>query len=77
MLALVIANGYLVKQTTDDRQHGARVGPDGSRGRAFAIGAAVQYRLGEASVDLRLLKEYAVRNRATGSSVWAKVVVPL
>ncbi|MBB3228091.1 hypothetical protein FHW69_002726 [Luteibacter sp. Sphag1AF] len=70
-------NGYLVKQTTDDRQYSARVGPDGMRGRVFAIGPALEYKLGSTIVDFKALKEFAVRNRAQGSSIWAKVVVPL
>nr|WP_063571708.1 transporter [Luteibacter rhizovicinus] len=69
-------NGYLIKQTTDDREHGARAGPDGSRGRVFAFGPAAQYRFGKASLDFKLVKEFAVRNRAEGSSLWAKLVVP-
>lgn len=70
-------NGYVIKQTTDDRQYGSRVGPDGFRGRVLAIGPAAHYEFGKASIDLKVLKEYSVRNRAEGTSVWAKAVVPL
>ena len=69
-------NGYLIKQTTNDRQYGSRVGTDGFRGRVFAIGPAAHYELGKTSIDLKVLREYAVRNRAEGTSVWAKAVVP-
>jgi hypothetical protein len=69
-------NGYVIKQTTDDRQYGTRVSPDGFRGRVFAIGPAAQYRFGKASIDFKLVREFAVRNRAEGSSLWAKLVVP-
>lgn len=70
-------NGYVVKQTTDDREYGKQVGTDGFRGRVVAIGPAAQYRMGNALLDLKVVKEYAVRNRAEGSSIWAKLVVPM
>lgn len=70
-------NGYFIKQTTDDRLRGVRVGPDGFRGRVFAVGPAAHYEFGKTSIDLKLLKEHSVRNRSEGTSLWAKAVVPL
>ena len=69
-------NGYFVKQTTDDTQYGHAVNGDGFRGQAFAIGPAARVQLGKAGLEVRLLKEFAVRNRPEGSSLWAKLVLP-
>ncbi|MGP7794501.1 SphA family protein [Sphingomonas sp. CLY1604] len=70
-------NGYLLRQTTDDRQAGILVGSDGFRGRVDAIGPALQWRIGRTIVDLKALKEFNARNRAEGTSLWLKVVAPL
>lgn len=69
-------NGYYVNQTTDDYQHGMPVDGDGFRGRVAAIGPAAHYQFGKVGLDLKVLKEFAARNRTEGTSVWAKVVVP-
>jgi hypothetical protein len=69
-------NGYYLKQTTDDIQHGLRVDGDGHRGKVAAIGPAMHYQLGKVGLDFKVLKEFGARNRAQGSSVWAKAVVP-
>ncbi|WP_293764905.1 transporter [uncultured Aquitalea sp.] len=69
-------NGYFIKQTTDDVQNGAAVAGNGFRGQAFAIGPAVRAQWGGVGLEVRVLKEFAVRNRPEGSSVWAKLVTP-
>jgi hypothetical protein len=69
-------NGYFLNQTTDDYQSGAPVNGDGFRGRVMAIGPAAHFQYGKVGVDLKVFKEFAARNRAEGTSVWAKVVVP-
>jgi hypothetical protein len=69
-------NGYYLNQTTDDYQFGSPVNGDGFRGRVAAIGPAAHYQFGKVGLDLKVLKEFAARNRAEGTSVWAKVVVP-
>jgi hypothetical protein len=70
-------NGYLLRQTTDDRRGGIPVGSDGFRGRVDAIGPALQWRIGRSIVDFKALKEFHARNRAEGTSLWLKVVAPL
>lgn len=69
-------NGYYLNQITDDYQYGAPVNGDGFRGRVAAIGPAAHFQYGKVGVDLKAIKEFAARNRAEGTSVWAKVVVP-
>jgi hypothetical protein len=70
-------NGYYLRQTTDDRQHGATVNGDGNRTQVVAIGPAARYQFTHASLEVKVLKEFAARNHSEGESVWAKVVVPL
>ncbi|WP_375507363.1 transporter [uncultured Caballeronia sp.] len=69
-------NGYYVNQTTDDYQHGRPVDGDGYRGQVAAIGPAAHYQFSKVGVDLKVLKEFAARNRTEGTSIWAKLVVP-
>ncbi len=69
-------NGYFVNQTTDDYQYGSPVNGDGFRGRVVAIGPAANFQYKGMSVDLKILKEFAARNRPEGTSVWMKAVVP-
>ena len=38
--------------------------------------AAQQVEVGKVGLDFKVLKEFGARNRAQGSSVWAKAVVP-
>jgi len=68
--------GYLVKQTTDDTQHDASVNGDGFRGQVFAVGPGFRYEFAKGSIDVRVVKEFFVRNRASGEAVWAKAVIP-
>ncbi|HMC45002.1 MAG TPA: transporter [Caballeronia sp.] len=67
-------NGYFIKQTTDDQQYGQEVGSDGFRGQALAIGPAFHYQFSRFGIEVRALKEYAVRNRPAGESLWTKAV---
>ena len=69
-------NGYYLDQTSDDVQHGLPVNGDGHRGRVAAIGPALHYQFEKISVDFKVLKEFGARNRAQGSSIWAKAVLP-
>lgn len=75
-LAKLGVNGYYIKQVTDDKQNGQRVGNDGFRGQVFAIGPAFRYQFEKIGLEIRALREYAVRNRPAGDSVWVKAVVP-
>jgi len=67
-------NGYFIKQTTNDLQYGQEVDGDGFRGQAFAIGPAFRYQFSKFGIEVRALKEYAVRNRPAGESLWTKAV---
>lgn len=75
-LAKLGVNGYYVKQTTDDKQNGQRVGSDGFRGQVFGIGPAFRYQFEKIGLEVRAMREYAVRNRPAGDSVWVKAVIP-
>lgn len=68
--------GYFIKQTTNDTQYGAAVDGDGFRGQAFAIGPGFRYQFAKCSVDVRVVKEFWVRNRPAGDAVWARAVIP-
>lgn len=70
-------NGYVLKQTTDDRQYGAPVNGDGNRARVVSVGPAARYQFKHAFLEVKVLKEFTARNHSEGESVWAKVVVPL
>ncbi|WP_428422728.1 SphA family protein [Methylibium sp.] len=72
---VVGAGGYVYEQTTDDRQAGATV--SNAKGRAFAIGPSVRYDSGKGwFATLKYHKDSNVRNRAEGSALWLKAVVP-
>ncbi len=68
------AGGYYYKQTTDDKQDGAKVGPDGNRGQVFAIGPQVKYDYKNMSFILKYQREMAVENRPEGDKFWFKFV---
>ncbi len=64
--------GYYYKQTTDDRQFGAKVGPDGFRGEAFAIGPMLRYQLGPIPITAQYQHELYSRNRPVSDRFWLK-----
>ena len=68
--------GYLIRQTTDDKQGGAKVGSDGNRTRVFALGPAVRWQTSPTapSVEVRLQKEFGARNHTEGTALWLKAV---
>ncbi|WP_244222935.1 SphA family protein [Cupriavidus lacunae] len=68
--------GYFIKQTTDDKQNGHAVGGDGFRGQVLAVGPGLRYQFSKASLEVRWVKEFYVRNRPEGNALWAKLVVP-
>ncbi|WP_044872759.1 transporter [Pseudomonas sp. LFM046] len=76
-------NGYYLKQTTDDKQHGRTVQflgedvDDGVRGQVFAVGPALHYTFLEyCSAEIRWAKEFDVENRPEGDMLWAKLSIP-
>lgn len=66
--------GYYLRQTTDDRQGGERVGGDGHRAQVLALGPGLLYQGKAASVEFKVLRETQARYRSSGSSAWLKVV---
>lgn len=63
---------YYYKQTSDDRQNGVRVGPDGFRGEAFAAGPVVRYQLGKVPITAQWQHEFHAENRPQGDKFWLK-----
>jgi len=64
--------GYYYRQTTDDKIAGARVGPDGVRGEAFALGPLVRYVVGNVPVTAQWQHEFHAENRPQGDKFWVK-----
>lgn len=69
--------GYYLNQTNDDRQDGLRVGPDGNRGKAFAIGPTVKYQIGKTLLIGAWQHETSAENRPKGDKFWLRLVTPL
>ncbi|WP_053221261.1 SphA family protein [Pseudomonas fildesensis] len=73
---VVGVGGYVYRQTTDDRQDGARV--EDNRGRAFAIGPSIKFASDSGwFVTAKWQKESEVRNRPEGEAYWVKLTIPL
>ena len=66
--------GYYLHQTTDDKQGGAKVGPDGNRVNKLAFGPGLLYQGKSASIEVRYLTESQVKNGSKGNSAWVKAV---
>jgi hypothetical protein len=72
---VVGVGGYIVHQTTDDRQDGERV--KDNKGRAIAIGPSVKYTSDKGwFLTAKWEQETQVRNRAEGNAYWMKLTVP-
>ncbi|KQV95820.1 transporter [Rhizobacter sp. Root1221] len=69
--------GYVVKQTTNDR--GATVAADGNKAQVFAAGPMVAYtsESGTWAVDFKVMQEFEVRNRTEGQIGWLRLNVRL
>lgn len=65
-------NGYYYKQTTDDKQHGIKVGPDGYRGEVLALGPTVRYQAGHVPIAFQWQHELFADNRTQGNKLWVK-----
>ncbi|MBB1601296.1 transporter [Variovorax sp. UMC13] len=75
-LALGI-NGYMYRQTTDDKQAGLVVNGNGNRGRVDAIGPYVSFNITpKVAVMARLQVEYGARNRSEGTRLWLQTKLP-
>ena len=65
--------GYLVEQTT--RDDGPGVAASGNKARVRALGPMLAYvsEGGVWSADVKVLKEFAVRNRPQGTTTWVRL----
>lgn len=71
-------SGYYLKQTSDDKQSGVRVGADGNRGQVFSYGPSVKYTSkGGTHFIGQWQHETNVENRFGGDKLWFKLIMPL
>jgi len=70
-------NGYIYRQTTDDKQNGVVVNGNGNRGRVDALGPYCRYSFTpKIAVAVKLQQEFHARNRPQGTRVWAQASLP-
>ena len=70
-------NGYVYRQTTDDRQHDAVVA-NGNRGRVNALGPYLSYNITPTMpLILKAQFEFGAYNRPQGTRLWLQLKVPL
>ncbi len=67
-------SGYYLKQTSDDRQNGRKVNPDGRRGQVFAFGPAIKYDYKGMSFIGTWDHETGAENRFEGDKFFFKFV---
>ena len=71
-------NGYVYRQTTDDKQNGVSVNGNGNRGSVDALGPYFRYSFTpKIAMALKLQQEFDAHNRPQGTRVWAQVSLPL
>lgn len=71
-------SGYYLKQVSDDKVGGVKVGPDGNRGQVFAIGPSVKYQTAGGTHLIGYWQhETEVENRFGGDKLWLKMIMPL
>lgn len=72
---VVGVGGYAREQLTDD--HGAGVGADGNRARAYALGPSLLYNNGQGFyVTAKYHVEHQVQNTWQGKALWLKAAIP-
>ena len=71
------AGGYYDRQTTDDMQNGAIVGPDGFKSRGFALGPEFQYDFNHNLIKFFFEHELQAENKTMGNNFWINGVFPL
>ncbi|MES2258222.1 MAG: transporter [Pseudomonadota bacterium] len=71
-------NGYLYRQTTDDKLKGLVVNGNGNRGRVAALGPYLSYSATpKVTFILKLQPEFSARNRSQGTRLWLQTKIPL
>lgn len=69
--------GYVYRQTTDDRQDGESVNGDGNRGSVNALGPYIHYRFTkDFSVIAKYQQDFDAKNRSEGSRIWLQTKLP-
>jgi hypothetical protein len=69
--------GYVYRQTTDDRLNGEAVNGDDNRGSVNALGPYFQYRFSKNfAVITKYQYEFDAKNRAEGSRLWVQAKLP-
>jgi hypothetical protein len=70
-------NGYLYRQTTDDRLQGEAVNGNGNRGSVNALGPYVMYRFTkDFALVAKMQDEFDARNKAQGTRFWLQARLP-
>ncbi len=70
-------NGYIYRQTTDDRQRGVTINGDGNRGSVNALGPFIGYSFTQKfTVLLKVQSEFKAKNRPEGTRTWLQTKVP-
>jgi hypothetical protein len=64
--------GYCYWQVSDDELNGVTVGPDGFKGRVYAVGPQVQYNYKNMSLALKWQREFGAEYRPEGNNFWLK-----
>ena len=69
--------GFFLRQFTDDRLAGTRVGTDGNRVHVDGIGPCVKYFLpNHVMITAKYFRDFNVRNHPDGGQLWLYVAVP-
>jgi hypothetical protein len=66
--------GYYYKQFTNDELNGEKVGDDGFKGQAFALGPQVQYQYKNMFFTAKYQIETEVENKPEGQKFWFKFI---
>ncbi len=70
-------NGYVYRQTTDDRLDGASVNGNGNRGSVDALGPYAMYRFSkDFAVVAKLQEEFEAKNKSEGTRLWLQARLP-
>jgi hypothetical protein len=70
-------NGYIYRQTTDDKQHGLIVNGNGNRGSVNALGPYLAFNVTpKIPVVVKAQFEFGARNRPQGTRIWVQTKVP-
>ena len=70
-------NGYIYRQTTDDKLNGLAVNGNGNRGRVNALGPYVSYSFTpKVTLIVKLQSEFGAHNKPEGTRLWGQMRIP-